>query len=362
MYKARYIIPIFVPHEGCPHDCVFCNQNSITGTTTKVNADYVKNTVEEYLKTIPKENRILEISYFGGTFTAINIEKQNELLAIAKYYKDNGIVDYIRLSTRPDYINDYILSNLKDYSVDIIELGVQSMNPEVLLKSARGHSPEDVIKASILIKEYGFILGHQIMLGLPEDSFKRDIETTAELIKLSPDICRIYPALVIKDTPMEKMYYSKTYKSYTLEEAIYIAKIIYGMLVANNINVIRVGLQPTEDINVGKDIVAGPFHPSFRELVEGSIFNDLIVEYAPKSYTGDYEITINEKDISKLYSQKKTFFNDTKEQLKTLNIKIRQSTYVNRGELELSYSNYCNKVSIDEFLTKKYKEGYLNLI
>lgn len=362
MYKARYIIPIFVPHEGCPHDCVFCNQNSITGATTKVDADYVKNTVNMYLKTLPKDNRVLEISYFGGTFTAINIEKQKELLAVAKYYKDNGIVDYIRLSTRPDYINDYILSNLRDFSVDIIELGVQSMNPEVLLRSARGHSPEDVIKASSLIKDYGFTLGHQIMLGLPQDTFKRDIETTAELIKLSPDLCRIYPALVIKDTPMEKMYYSNIYKPYTLEEAIYIAKVIYGMLVSNNINVIRVGLQPTEDINVGKDIVAGPFHPAFRELVEGSIFNDIILESAPKNYTGDYEIKLNEKDVSKLYSNKKTFFNDTKIQLKTLNIKIKQSTDINRGEMELAYFNHCHKVSINEFLTKKYKEGYLNLL
>lgn len=362
MQKARYIIPIFVPHEGCPHDCVFCNQNSITGVFTKVTADYVKNTVEEYLTTLPKDNRILEISYFGGTFTAINIEKQKELLAVAKHYKDKGIIDYIRLSTRPDYINDIILSNLRDFSVDIIELGVQSMNLEVLQKSARGHSPEDVIKASLLIKEYGFVLGHQIMLGLPGDTFKKDIETTAELIKLSPELCRIYPALVIKDTPMEKMFNSNLYKPYTMEEAINIAKILYGMLVANNINVIRVGLQPTEEINVGKDIIAGPFHPSFRELVEGSIFNDLILEFAPKDFSGDFEITINKKDISKLYSCKKIFFNDTKKQLKTLNIKINQCTYLERGEIQLSYSDCCHRLSINEFLTKKYKEGYLNLL
>ncbi|MFL0246974.1 elongator complex protein 3 [Candidatus Clostridium stratigraminis] len=362
MNKARYIIPIFVPHEGCPHDCVFCNQNSITGTTTKVNAKFVKTTVEEYLKTLPEENRILEISFFGGTFTAINIEKQKELLEVAKFYKDRGVIDYIRLSTRPDYIDSHILANLKDYSVDIIELGVQSMDKEVLIKSARGHSSEDVIKASLLIKAYGFTLGHQIMLGLPGDSFKKDIDTTAEIIKLSPDLCRIYPALVIKDTPMEKMYYSNIYKPYTLEEAIKISKVIYVMLLSNNINVIRIGLQPTEEINVGKDIIAGPFHPSFRELVEGSIFNDLILEAAPKNYTGDYEITVNDKDISKLFCNKKTFFNDTKEQLKTLNIKLTQSKNINRGELELAYFDQCHKVSISEFLTKKYKEGYLNLL
>ena len=362
MNKTRYIIPIFVPHEGCPHDCVFCNQNSITGTTTKVTAEFVKKTVEEYLKTLPKENRILEISFFGGTFTAINMEKQKELLTVAKFYKDKGVIDNIRLSTRPDYIDDYILSNLKDYSVDIIELGVQSMDKEVLINSARGHSKEDVINASLLIKAYGFTLGHQIMLGLPSDNFKKDIETTSEIIKLSPDLCRIYPALVIKDTPMEKMYYSNIYKPYTLKEAVQISKVIYGMLVSNNINVIRIGLQTTEEINVGKDIVAGPFHPSFRELVEGSIFNELILDSAPENYSGDYEVTVNEKDISKLFSNKKIFFNDTKEQLKTLNIKIKQSKNINRSEMELAYLNHCHKVSINEFLTKKYKEGYLNLL
>lgn len=358
MSKSHYIIPIFVPHEGCPHDCVFCNQDSITGSKTKVDKTYALSIIEDYLKTIPRVDSIIEISFFGGTFTAINIEKQKELLQVAKFYKDSGRINYIRLSTRPDYIDDEILSNLKFYGVDIIELGVQSLDAEVLLKSARGHSEDDVIKASKLIKEYGFTLGHQIMLGLPGDSFKKDIDTTKKVIKLSPDICRIYPALVVKDTPMEKMFDRGLYKPYTLEEAVNIAKIIYGMLIANKINVIRIGLQPTEEINDKNDVIAGPFHPAFRELVESSILNDIIVDNVSKDYTGEVTIAVNSKDISKLYANKKNFFNDTKAQLKTSKINVIQDNLLNRGDIFLKTVDLCKTTSIYEYMLKKDKEGY----
>jgi len=220
MNKTHYIIPIFVPHEGCPHTCVFCNQDSITGSCFKIDGDFVRGTIEEYLETIKRENSIVEVSFFGGTFTAININKQRELLAVAMEYKQCGKIDYIRLSTRPDYIDEAILDNLKQYKVDIIELGVQSLDDEVLIKSGRGHSSEDVTRASKLIKSYGFTLGHQIMLGLPGDTREKDIETTKKVISLEPDISRIYPSLVIKDTPMEQMLKAGIYKPYDIEEAV----------------------------------------------------------------------------------------------------------------------------------------------
>jgi histone acetyltransferase (RNA polymerase elongator complex component) len=362
MNKSHYIIPIFVPHEGCPHDCVFCNQNSITGSTTKVTGDFVRNTVEDYLKTIPFENRVLEISFFGGTFTAINIEKQNELLEVAKQYKDKGIVDFIRLSTRPDYIDNDILINLKNYSVDIIELGVQSLDSEVLMKSARGHTTGDVTEASNLIKNFGFILGHQIMLGLPGDNFMKDIKTAEGVISLAPELCRIYPALVIKGTPMEQMYNRGVYKPYSLDEAVYICKIIYGMLSSHGINIIRVGLQATEEISEDGEIIDGPFHPAFRELVEGSIYNDMLLNMIPGDYNGSIEVFINNRDISKLYASKKRFFNDIKAQLKTVNIKINQDDSVTRNSLVVIWAGNCKNMSINEYLSEKYKEGYLNLL
>lgn len=362
MSNRHYIIPIFVSHEGCPHNCVFCNQNSITGTEQRVDAEFTRNTIEQYLKTINRENSIVEVSFFGGTFTAVDINRQKELLAIAKEYKDNGSIDFIHLSTRPDYIDEQILNNLKNYSVDVIELGVQSLDKEVLLKSGRGHSEEDVVEASRLIKEYGFVLGHQIMLGLPGDTFEKDIQTTQKSILMKPDIYRIYPALVIKNTPMEMMYNAETYKPYELYEAVEITKIIYSMLIANDIKVIRVGLQPTEEINSGKELVAGPFHPAFRELVESRLYNELILNEIPKDYKGKILIKINGKDLSKLYAHKKKFFNDMKIQLKTLNLQVIQDNYIDRGDLVLITEENEKNLSVYKYMIKKYKEGNLSIL
>ncbi|MCY6483978.1 radical SAM protein [Clostridium aestuarii] len=358
MSKTHYIIPIFVPHEGCPHNCVFCNQNSITGTNQRVTPAFVEHTIKEYLKTINRQNSVVEVSFFGGTFTAIDIEKQKQLLAVAKKYKDNGLIDFIHLSTRPDYIDEDILTNLKNYSADIIELGVQSLDNEVLLKTGRGHDNEDVFKASKLIKEFGFTLGHQIMLGLPGDNFEKDIETAKKVIELKPKIARIYPALVIKGTPMEKMYDKGMYKPYTLDEAIEISKIVYAMFAANDINVIRIGLQPTEEINLGKDVIIGPFHPSFRELVEGSLYNDILLEELAQCDNDAVNIYINSKEISKLYTNRKKFFNDMKAKIKTNVIKVFQNNDIDRGCILLKIENKCKKINIKEILKKRYKEGY----
>lgn len=361
MSNLHYIIPIFVPHEGCPHECVFCNQNSITGTSIKVDAKYVEKTVNEYLQTINSDDAIIEVSFLGGTFTAIKIEKQIELLTVAKKFKDNNKIKFIRLSTRPDYIDDNILSNLKKYSVDIIELGVQSMDHEVLLKSGRGHTASDVEYASKLIREYGFILGHQIMIGLPGDNINKDIETTKRSINLKPDICRIYPALVIKDTQMEKMYIERKFKPYSLSEAVNISKIIYIMMVANQINVIRIGLQPTKEISEGYDLVAGPFHPAFRELVEGSIYNDLIYDVIMNNLnkTITYSsvlVKINPKDISKLYANGKSYFNDLKNRTKKFSIEVSQDITIKRGSISISIKDKCIIMTIYEYVSEKYKK------
>jgi len=331
MSKNYYIIPIFVPHEGCPHDCVFCNQDRITGAEEEVTSATVRNTIDDYLSTIENREATIEVSFFGGTFTGIREEKQRELLKVAKEFKDRKLINNIRLSTRPDYINDYILSYLKEYGVDIIELGVQSLDEEVLKRAGRGHNVNDVIEASKLIKEYGFVLGHQIMPGLPEDTYEKDLNTTEKSIEMKPDICRIYPALVIKDTPMEKMYISNKYIPYSLDEAVDVSKVMYDMYRKNGINVIRIGLQPTESINEGKDIVAGPFHPAFRELVEGSLFVDMILENMREEK--DATIHINSKDLSKLYANKKIYFNKLKEENKI--IVVRQDDTIERGRIKL---------------------------
>ncbi|MBU5268738.1 elongator complex protein 3 [Clostridium cochlearium] len=347
MSKKHYIIPIFVPHEGCVHNCVFCNQNSITGISEVIDAKYTKNTIKAYLETINRtEETVIEVSFFGGSFTAIDINKQRRLLKVAREYKEKGLIDFIRLSTRPDYIDDFILTNLKEYKVDIIELGVQSLDEEVLKRSARGHSEEHVRKASKLIHEYGFTLGHQVMLGLPGDTFEKDIKTALKVVEMKPKICRIYPALVIKNTPMEKMYEQGIYKPYTLEEAVEISKELYNIFTKNNIEVIRIGLQPTEEINEGGELVAGPFHPAFRELVESKIINERILDYLKDKDYKKIEIEISPKNISKLYSNKKQLFNDTLNKLKLNNIKVIQNSSLGEKSIGIKYDEIYNVLPI----------------
>lgn len=198
------------------------------------------------------------------------------------------------------------------------------------------------------------------MLGLPGDNFNKDIETAKKVIEISPHICRIYPALIIKDTPMELMYNRGLYKPYTLEQTLDIAKIVYGMLTAAGINIIRIGLQPTEEINIGKDIIAGPFHPAFRELVEGRILNDIIKENIILCKDDEFTVSISSKDISKLYCNKKIFFNDIKRQFNSINIEVIQDNNLNRGEIVLCCNQHCRKTSIYEYMSLKYKEGFLN--
>ena len=307
MSKNYYIIPVFISHQGCPHQCVFCNQDRIAGVYDEVTAEDVRERIDSYLDTMNTKNSTIEVSFFGGTFTAIPVIKQKELLAVAREYKNKGLIHKIRLSTRPDAINGYILSYLKEFKVDIIELGVQSLDDNVLRLAGRGHSAYDVENASRLIKAEGFTLGHQIMPGLPGDTKEIDLATIKKSIEMKPDIARIYPALVIKDTPM---YNRGEYEPYSLDMAVEVSREMLKLYNAAKVKVIRIGLQPTDTIAEGKDVVAGPFHPAFRELVEGSLICENIKEKTNES--SDIIIEINSKDISKLYCNKKQYFNEFK--------------------------------------------------
>lgn len=273
---SNKIIPVFVPHRGCPNDCVFCNQKKITGKTNiVVNRDYVKSIVEEYLKT---RSNYKELAFFGGSFTAIDIDLQNELLETANFYLKKGAFEGIRISTRPDCITPEILELQKKYGVKIIELGIQSLDDAVLEKSNRGHTVQHCIDASKMIKQFHFILGHQIMPGLPGSNFDKDIYTCLKSIEMKPNIVRIYPTLTIRDTQLECMYNNKTYNPLSVNDAVEVTAYIYSLYEAANVNVIRIGLQNTDTINEDHDVVAGPFHPAFRQLVEDRILLCSMVE------------------------------------------------------------------------------------
>lgn len=306
MSKKEYIIPIFIPFLGCPHDCAFCNQVKITNYKDNINKENTIRQINQYLSYFPKNKNLKEIAFFGGSFTGLDEKVMISYLEIALNYKKKGIIDRIRLSTRPDYINNSILDILKKYEVDVIELGIQSLDNEILNANERGHSKEDSIMASKLIKDYGFKLGHQIMPGLYKDSFDKAIKTGLESIKMNPDMVRIYPTLVIKDTKLEKLYKEGLYKPLSLDEAIEISSRLYMIYSYKKIPVIRIGLQPTENINEKKDVVAGPFHPSIRQLVETNIhkiyLEELINKYGLKN---KIKIHISNREISIIAGNKK---------------------------------------------------------
>jgi histone acetyltransferase (RNA polymerase elongator complex component) len=310
----HYNIPIFISHFGCPHTCVFCNQVKINGRETDVTNSDIKEIIEEYLEMLPK-NSVKEVAFFGGTFTGIDKRIQESYLATVKPYIDSGLVDGIRLSTRPDYINEKILDLLKKYGVTTIELGVQSLDDEVLSQSERGYKAHIVEAASTLIKEYGFKLGIQVMPGLPGSTNKIDFETAKKVVEMKPDMVRIYPTLVINNTKLEEMYFHKEYNPMNLVEAVERVIPVMILFELNNIKIIRVGLQPSDDLQEEGVIKAGPFHPAFKEIVETEIYNRFFKSLKMEKLV----IITHEKNVSKIVGMKKK---NKLEFGKNMNIKI----------------------------------------
>lgn len=294
-------IPVFVPHMGCPNDCSFCNQRKITGTDTKVTEEVVENQIKEALITVSSDD-FVEIGFFGGSFTGIERDTQNKFLKIAKKYVDMGKVNAIRLSTRPDYIDDDILKNLKSFGVTTIELGAQSMDDSVLLKNRRGHTYDDIVKASRLIKEHKISLGIQMMTGLFGDSDATCMKSLEKIVTLHPDCVRIYPTLVLRDTYLHKLYEEGLYTPQTLDDAVKLCADLKERFDEENIPVIRIGLMTSDNINPDVDVVAGPYHPSIGELVLSEIYLRKIL----KEIKRNSKILVNPKDISAFVGNKKS--------------------------------------------------------
>ena len=276
--ENKYTIPIFIPHKGCNNECVFCNQKKISGQVGQVTIEDVKNKIEEYLGyyTDQEKDKKVEIAFFGGSFTGLEVDNQRKYLEIANKYIRNGKVQTIRISTRPDYINREILEMLKEYNVETVELGVQSMDDGVLIASKRGHNSKDVVDASRLIKDYGFKLGHQVMIGLPESTLEKEIYTSKKSIELGPDVVRIYPVYVLRETKLWEMLEDKDYTQVSLEDSVERTKRVYSEYIKKNINVIRVGLQVTDEINEKNANIKGPVCDNYKERILSSIMKDVI--------------------------------------------------------------------------------------
>lgn len=293
---------MFIPFNGCPHRCSFCDQRSITGEQRQPSPDDVRRTVEKALDSL-KENSIhSELAFFGGSFTAIDRSYMISLLDATAPYIDR--FKGIRISTRPDCIDGEILSLLKRYNVSSIELGAQSMSDEVLTANDRGHTAEDVRTASKLIKRYGFSLGLQMMTGLYRSSDELDRQTAIEFISLRPDTVRIYPTIVMKGTRLGELYEEGAYHPQELDSAVKLCADLLKLFEENGIRVIRLGLHDSESLR--RDMLSGPYHPSFRELCESRIMLDKALELLSGREPGIYGIAVNPRSRSKLTGNKKS--------------------------------------------------------
>ena len=289
----HYNIPIFLPELACPFRCVYCNQFSITGKQKLPDIQTVKDTIDKYLTTFKEDDRFVEVAFFGGNFTGLPEKMQDDLMRIVQPYLEKGLVDGIRCSTRPDYIDEKRVKILKTMGMRNIELGAQTTNDMVLRKCGRGHSFEDIKNASQIIVNEGVTLGLQMMLGLPFDSFENDMQTARDIVQLGAKETRIYPCIVVKDTELEQLYKNGEYSPLSLDDAVEQSATLYEFFTENDVKVLRIGLHTSEDLN-GDAFVAGPYHKNFAEMVLSRVWGRKFDKINEKSNEIIIEVPENE--------------------------------------------------------------------
>lgn len=304
--SKELIIPVFIPHLGCEHRCVFCNQRKISGQATIPTLEEIRSQVGEYRKSCSNLNeREVHLAFYGGSFTGISEKMQEDYLSFASALKKQGLIAKIRLSTRADYIDAKIIARLKSYQVDIVELGVQSMDEEVLKLSKRGHTAADVEKAAELIKQAGITLGLQMMIALPGDTPEKSLATAKKIIALKPALVRIYPTAIIKDTELAELWQKGSYEPWDWDILLDTAAQIALLFQKNNILIIRIGLQAADNLNLDKDLLGGAYHPALGELVKGRIMR-MKMEETLKNLPSNqaYRVLCAPKMLSQVKGQK----------------------------------------------------------
>jgi len=335
--SRKLIIPVFIPHLGCPHTCVFCNQKKISGSYQQIDVNQVNKIVDKHLKTFHNlSHSFVELAFYGGSFTGIADELQEQLLSLGCKLKRENKIQAIRMSTRPDYINPAIIYRLRKYKVDTVELGVQSLDPFVLQKSERGHSVQAVIEAVKSLKEAEISVGIQLMPGLPGDTEEKVITTTKEVIKLKPDFVRIYPTVVIRETKLADCFQTGKFTPWSLEKAIEVSAKMFILFSRDKITIIRIGLQATENLVEGKDLIAGPYHPAFGELVKARVFRKqieyLLESKLVKPIKKKLQLYCQPQEISQVKGQGKNnlqYFFDNYQ----LNLEVLPREGISRGSL-----------------------------
>ena len=306
-------VALFVPHNGCPHACTFCSQSRITGQTYQPTAQDVLDAVNTARESLGAGTKNAEIAFFGGSFTAIERGYMKELLDAASPFVKSGEFYGIRLSTRPDAIDDEVLKILKDSGVTSIELGAQSMSDRVLEMNRRGHTAQDVEAASRLIKQYGFSLGLQMMTGLYGSDDETDLLTAEKLAGLEPDTVRIYPTVVLKGTELSELYESGDYKPQTLEQAVPLCARLLSFFEERGISVIRLGLHDSDSLR--ESMKAGAYHPAFRELCESEIMYENALKAIKDGHInfGTAAFFVSPSSVSRFIGQKRKNLNRLKE-------------------------------------------------
>jgi histone acetyltransferase (RNA polymerase elongator complex component) len=338
--EKRFIIPIFISNLGCPHRCVYCDQSRIARPTSAIpTPEEIAKEVEHYLGMCARKRgdcRMVQVAFYGGSFTALPLETQEGLLRTIGPFLKEGSIHSLRISTRPDYTSPECLEILKEYKVATVELGVQSMADEVLRISLRGYGRERVQKAVGDLHREGFEVGIQLMVGLPGDSAETFAVTVEEVIQLRPHFVRLYPTVVIKGTQLERWFREGRYHPLSLEEAVSLTKEALKRFHQTHIPVIRIGLQPTPSLP--GHIVAGPYHPAFRQLVESVLMYeqavDLLVEFP---HAGEISPTflVSPQDISTFYGQGRQNIQRLRETFGLHEIRVRLDPHQKRGMVSL---------------------------
>ena len=333
-----FIIPIFLPHAGCPHQCVFCNQVPITGAKHGALApDKIRIQIREFLNYKKENRKPVQIAFFGGNFLGLKPEEIKSWLELAGEFVSQGLVDGIRFSTRPDTIDADRLDILENYPVATVELGVQSMDDQVLALAGRGHRASDTIRAVEALKERQLGVGLQMMVGLPGDSEAQALVTARKIADLDPDFVRIYPTVVVENSRLAQWFKKGEYLPLTLEDAVTLVKKIYLLFKQEEIDVIRMGLQASKDLEDDSFVLAGPYHPAFGHLVYSEIFWDKVlaaiesVKYVKDTLT----ILVNPGSISKMRGLNNSNIKRLKNQFQLNSVTVVPDSSLGKDDLRI---------------------------
>lgn len=301
--SSPWIFPVFLPHAGCPHRCVFCDQHRISSQQRRLKtADELKSSIEAALHHPIDPTRKREVAFYGGNFFGLPPETLRTYLDVVSTFRKEGRIHDIRCSTRPDTVSDAVLTWTRGSGLSTVELGAQSMNDAVLKASRRGHRASHTVEAVERLKRLGMTVGLQLMVGLPGDTPEIALQSAEIAASLKPDVVRIYPTVVLSGTPLAESYLRREYRPMTLEEAVSTVADMMMVFHQARIPVIRIGLQTSETLSAPGAVLAGPWHPAFGHLVTSRIFrNRLTEELDRRRISGNtLSIAVHPRDISRM--------------------------------------------------------------